>query len=360
MNLRKKLIDWTYYGTRYARNEATRRHVIFSNVTFLTLPIVYFIFMLIDYETFSMMENLFRFDRLIVPIMILLSGCFLWLNKIGAISISRVLFLITWLLLLHIIPIVILNTPTDYYIAFPMGIIFHSVLIHFFFSPRKEPVKFWSFLVANFFIMINTRRILVYNEVSPAPANVLRTDPYFILDTILYWLLFNLLLFYLLHVIEYYVTDINNARKLISKQREDLVQKNFELETAVFSLGLINRQMEDLNKTLESKVSDRTRQLQLHSEKLLRYAFINAHQLRGPFCRVKGLIMLRNTISAPTGEEEQINAMLIESLDELDSITSKLQKTVDELEPGDMPPGVSLPIDMTAPDDEGGNLNPEG
>lgn len=62
--------------------------------------------------------------------------------------------------------------------------------------------------------------------------------------------------------------------------------------------------------------------------------------------------MLRNTLSAPTGEEEQINAMLMESLDELDSITSKLQKTVDELEPGDVPPGVALP------DDESGALNP--
>ena len=308
--LRQKLIDWTYYGTPYARDETTRRHIIFSNVTFLTLPIVYCLFILIDYENFFRMEDIFRFDRMIVPIVILLSVCYLYLNKMGAVSTSRVLFLITWLLLLHIIPIIVLNTPSDYYLAFPLGIIFHSVLIHFCLSARKEPVKFWSFLTANFLIMINSKRILVSNDLSPASENILRTDPYFTLDTILYWLLFNLLLFYLLHVIEYYVTDINNARKLITKQHEDLVQKNFELETAVYSLGLINRQMEDLNKNLESKVSERTRQLKLHSDKLLRYAFINAHQLRGPFCRVKGLIMLRNAISRPTGEEELINTML--------------------------------------------------
>src|SRR5690606_3389565 len=270
MKFSRKLIDWTYFGTHSTRDEAIRRHIIFSNVTFLTLPIVYLIFMLIDHEKLSSVAALFRFDLMIVPLMILLAGFCLYLNKIHATSISRVLFLTAWLLLLHIVPIVILNTPSDYYLAFPLGIIFHSVLIHFCFSARKEPVKFWSFLVANFVIMINARTVLVSNDLSPESENILRTDPYFILDTVLYWLLFNLLFYYLFHVIEYYVADIDNARKLISKQREDLVQKNFELETAVYSLGQINRQMEDLNKNLEFKVSERTRQLRLHSEKLLR------------------------------------------------------------------------------------------
>lgn len=66
-----------------------------------------------------------------------------------------------------------------------------------------------------------------------------------------------------------------------------------------------------------------------------RYAFINAHQLRGPFCRIKGLIMLRNTLSRPTGEEEKINVMLLESLDELDGITSKLQWVIEDLGPNE-------------------------
>lgn len=356
MKLSQKLIDWTYFGTQSTRDEATRRHIIFSNVTFLTLPIVYFLFMLIDYETFSKVENLFRFDRMIVPVMILITGFCLFLNKIGATSISRILFLTAWLLLLHVIPIVVLNTPIDYYLAFPLGIIFHSVLIHFCFSARKEPMKFWPFLAANFIIMINARIILVSNDLSPESENLLRIDPYFILDTILYWLLFNILFYYLFRVIEYYVADINNARKLISKQREDLVQKNFELETAVYSLGLINRQMEDLNKNLESKVSERTHQLRLHSEKLLRFAFINAHQLRGPFCRIKGLIMLRNTISRPTGEEETINTMLMESLDELDGITTKLQRTVEELEPDDGKRQPQFPAtDLTGSNREAGD-----
>src|SRR5690606_18888031 len=179
MNLSQKLISWTYFGTQSTRDEAIRRHIIFSNVTFLTLPIVYLVFMLIDYEKFWHIERLFRFDRLIVPIMILLIVLCLYLNKIGATSVSRILFLTAWLLLLHIIPIIVLNTPIDYYLAFPLGIIFHSVLIHFCFAARREPVKFWLFLAANFIVMLNARIILDANDISPEAENALRTDPYF-------------------------------------------------------------------------------------------------------------------------------------------------------------------------------------
>src|SRR5690606_24519350 len=87
MKFSRKLIDWTYFGTHSTRDEAIRRHIIFSNVTFLTLPIVYLIFILIDHEKFSSVAELFRFDRMIVPIMILLAGFCLYLNKIHATSI---------------------------------------------------------------------------------------------------------------------------------------------------------------------------------------------------------------------------------------------------------------------------------
>lgn len=329
MKLNQKIIDWTYFGTRYPNDETVKRHVIFSNVIFLTLPIVYIIFVLIELDSFLEPGSLYIFDHLVVPIIILLCLVFLMLNKFGFTSLSRVLFLASWMLLLHIIPIIIHETPSDYYFAFPAGIIFHSVLIHVSFSSRAEPLKFWFFIAVNFVLMLTCRDILVMYESSSAEENILRDDPYFVLDILLYWMLFNLLMFYMLYVVQYYISVMNNARKLISKQSEELSQKNAELERAVTSLQQANKNVEELNKNLEGKVKQRTAELKLKNEKLVQYAHINSHLLRGPFCRVKGLIVLRNAISKPGGEEDKINELLMHSLDELDEVTIKLQRAVE-------------------------------
>lgn len=329
MNFSQKIIDWTYLGTSYARSDAERRHIIFSNVIFLTLPIVYAVFIIIDFRSFFQSEGLLQFDQLVVPLSILLCACYLLLNKIGLTSLSRILFLVTWLMIFHVLPIMFHHSPSDYYIAFPLGIIFHSVLIHVSFSSRKEPVKFWSFIVLNFIVMLNVKSILVAYDLSPESGNVLRTDPYFQLDIVLYWLLFNLLMYYMFYVVEYYISRIHNARAMITRQSDELVLKNGKLEHAVYSLRLVNQQVEDLNKDLENKVLERTRALQQMNNKLVDYAFINAHQLRGPFCRVKGLIVLRNAIAKPTGEEERIDALLMQCIDELDQVTIKIQKAIE-------------------------------
>jgi hypothetical protein len=202
------------------------------------------------------------------------------------------------------------------------------------FSSRKEPAKFWSFIVLNFIVMLNVKRILVAYDLTPESTNVLRADPYFQLDIVLYWLLFNLLMYYMLYVVEYYISGLHHARGLITRQSDQLVAKNGELEHAVYSLRLVNQQVEDLNKDLENKVLERTRELQQMNNKLVEYAFINAHQLRGPFCRIKGLIVLRNAIASPTGEEERIDTLLMQCIDELDEVTVKIQKAIETNEQG--------------------------
>ena len=329
MGLSQKIFDWTYFGTAHAAHETEKRHIIFSNVIFLTLPIVYLVFMLIDIETFSDFSSLLKFDRMIVPITILLCISFLFLNKWGFTTISRVLFLITWILMLHIVPIVIHQSPSDYYLAFPVGIIFHSILIHVSISSKREPVKFWLFLAGNFWLLLMCKQILVTNDVSPESQNILRSDPYYVLDYLLYWLLFNLLTFYLLHVIESFISGLSEANMLINNQREELSERNHELKQAIISLEKVNKRVADLNKNLEIKVWERTKELEIKNEQLVHYAYINAHKLRGPFCRVKGLVLLKGLVSKPhTDEEHLINKLLLESLEELDNVTNKIQNTV--------------------------------
>jgi hypothetical protein len=251
------------------------------------------------------------------------------MNKYGYTTFSRFLFLFSWLLLLHIIPIIVQHTPSDYYLAFPLGIIFHSVLIHASFSSRREPTKFWFFIAMNFIVMLAAKEILVMNDSSPASQNVLRNDPYFILDTILYWLLFNLLMYYIFYVVDHYTRQMTDANRLISLQRQELAEKNEELEQMVSSLRDVNQHVEYLNKNLEHKVAERTIELKLNNSKLVQYAYINAHLLRGPFCRVKGLILLKDEILRRNGSDEKIDEFLRQSLDELDEVTTRIQEAVE-------------------------------
>ena len=117
MSLSQKIVDWTYFGTAYTTHETEKRHIIFSNIIFLTLPIVYLVFILIDIKSFFDTTSILKFDRLVVPIIITLCIFFLFLNKWGLTTLSRVLFLISWILMLHILPIIIHQSPTDYYLA---------------------------------------------------------------------------------------------------------------------------------------------------------------------------------------------------------------------------------------------------
>src|SRR5688572_3867436 len=90
-----------------ARNDIGRR-VGFSNIVFLTLPVVYIIFMLFDLGSYLQPLQDLRFDQFIVPIVIGVCVFCLWLNRVNFTTTSRLLFIISWPILLHFIPIQIL------------------------------------------------------------------------------------------------------------------------------------------------------------------------------------------------------------------------------------------------------------
>ncbi|HPH45616.1 MAG TPA: hypothetical protein PLJ60_01475 [Chryseolinea sp.] len=283
------------------------RRVSFSNIVFLALPIVYLIFMLFDIKSyFQPIKNL-RFDQFVVPIIIGVCIFCLWLNKIKQTTLSRVLFIVVWPVLLHLIPIILLQTPADYYLAFPIGIIFHSILIQLIFSQRDEAFLFWFFIVVNFITMIFVLDILLLFDTDYDVPNVLTEHSYYVLDGILYWLLFNLVTFYMILSIGKYIERVNTARKLINGQKEE---------------------MDILNKSLESKVTERTLKLEEQNLKLREHAFYNAHLLRGPFCRVQGLIQLQGLVRSDT-EKNEIESMLKYSIEELEGRIREIQKIVD-------------------------------
>ena len=290
------------------RSDGEVSRVLFTNVVFICLPIVYVVFILIDIKVYIIPPSELQFDQFVIPIIIGICLLGLWLNHLDQTTLSRVLFVSLWPLLLHLIPINILEAPTDYYLAFPFGIVFHSMLIQLMFSYRSERTLFLVFLSANLATMIFVPSILtLFDTDRDIPAEMLQ-DRYYFFDGILYWLLFNLVTFYILFIVDSTFRRLQSSKKMIEKQKEEL---------------------KVLNETLQHLVSSKTSELNSKNEKLRLHAFYNAHLLRGPFCRVSGLVDLLDKAENGSHDKKEVKELLDKSLEELDSRIEEIQKVVE-------------------------------
>lgn len=283
------------------------RRIIFSNVAFVSMPVVYSIFLLIDFKSYLVKPTELRFDQLVVPLIIAMCLLNLWLNYKHKTTISRIIFIVLWPILLHLIPIKLLNTPSDYYLAYPFGIVFHAILVQLIFSYKEETVLFGLFMLINVVGLISAPWLLTHFDLDKdIPANLINYD-YYWLDCILYWLLFNLLAFYVVYVVHSYIIQLKLSNELIEEQKEEL---------------------NAVNQNLELIVAKRTLAVQEQNEKLKQHAYFNAHLLRGPFCRIQGLIQLQNLDIDPSLNAE-ITSHLKQSIEELDSRIKEIQKLVE-------------------------------
>ncbi|MCX2743927.1 GAF domain-containing protein [Mangrovivirga sp. M17] len=93
---------------------------------------------------------------------------------------------------------------------------------------------------------------------------------------------------------------------------------------------LINKQLEiaELNSNLESMVYERTKKIQEMNRKLTRYAFINAHKIRGPLCRLLGLQVLMEMDNQLHPDE--IKKHMLDGLNELDEVTKMASKILED------------------------------
>ncbi len=211
------------FGVSEKQSNEINLRVRFSNGIFISLPIVYGIFMLIDLDTFFKPLSEQAWDQFIVPVFILFSLTCLFLNSKGLTFLSRLTFVLMWPFFLHIIPIIIQHTPTDYYIATPFGVVFHSILIQAMFSRKDKPVVYYSLLLWNLGMLLYLKTFLIENNLSTAEKlSVLVKSDYFFLDTLLYWLLFNLIVFFLIRIINDSQRRITQSKALIESQKNDL------------------------------------------------------------------------------------------------------------------------------------------
>jgi signal transduction histidine kinase len=305
------------------------RRIIYANIIYLSLPVVYIAFVLIDYKTYLQPSKL-AWDQFIFLVEILICAVGIYLNRKGHFNTSRFLFLITWPFLLHLIPIWHQQTPSDYFFAFPVGIIFHSILIQLMISARNEKVLFAVAIVINFaFLIFSIDLLVLFQFNTPQPILDMVQESMYLMDAILYWLLFSLVTFLLIYIIELLLEKVQQSQLTIEEQQKELLAVNEELRGTNENLVTLNDTIANWNESLEKTIVQRTREVEAQNLKLKDIAFFNAHKLRAPYCRIKGLLALLELI-IDEEEKTKIKNLLMISLNEFDSVVQEIQNIYTE------------------------------
>ena len=121
------------------------------------------------------------------------------------------------------------------------------------------------------------------------------------------------------------ISDVNEILK--SKTVEIQLQKG-EIEVQARTLNDLNSQLKDLNKSLESRIEERTRQLTQQNDKLAKYVHANAHQLRAPVVSILGLLNLLDNVHLQS-EDKILIVHLQKCGKELDTITRTINQNLE-------------------------------
>lgn len=122
--------------------------------------------------------------------------------------------------------------------------------------------------------------------------------------------------------------DLVIAEEETAAQRDQLEGQNKQLEEARDLIELKNEEILQQNQTLEDQVNRRTKELLVNLKQLEDFAFMAAHNLRGPVARILGLGELLK-LSTNKEDDKNIKRRLITSAFELDSVVHDINETLE-------------------------------
>src|SRR6185436_20263292 len=121
---------------------------------------------------------------------------------------------------------------------------------------------------------------------------------------------------------------ILSVNKILQEKNNEIGTQKLAIEMQATALIKLNEELQGLNKNLEARIEDRTHQLTIQNQKLIEYAFLNAHKLRAPISSILGLI---NLVGQSKPEEyTTILSHLKTCGNQLDQITREISKTLED------------------------------
>ncbi len=270
---------------------------------------------------------------------------------------NRKVYLAKWLLLfftpilLFVLPAVDGIPSYNSVFWFPYGLIAISILPLMICKWKEEMILMISSIVFYFIMLLFIEKLLFIGFEENNFIVSLYEKQFFMLkaEQIALYILLNGLVLYSRSLQSNLERRLKSNNMHISEQKQELLAQNDELVFIQRKLSDLNQkilsdqeelkqQNEELlfyqrevklaNEELEIRVKKRTRELEDRNARLKEYAFINAHLLRAPLCRIKGLTNL-------IGKNEdiydkQIIEKLVISNAELEDIVKKITNILDD------------------------------
>jgi signal transduction histidine kinase len=233
---------------------------------------------------------------------------------------------VNWFIWASIVPVVMFGPrPAAYFSTIAYVVVF-SPAIQLFFSMSREAPYLIFFMVASFLLTFFYFDFLLAFDKPGAVVPLIKSVIGMKINYLTLWTFLNVLMMYILRINRAFYSEIRLQKEIIETQQlqlkqnnEELAVRNNELTAANRELTYLNDQVRTMNHELEDRVGERTRELVQRNEKLTEYAFMNAHLLRSPVSRIKGLINLF-IMTKEVKEKEQVQSLLSETAEELDNV----------------------------------------
>jgi hypothetical protein len=120
--------------------------------------------------------------------------------------------------------------------------------------------------------------------------------------------------------------------KELVRSNKEIQEKNEELRASEEELLASGEELRGINDNLNLMIENRTQALIKQNNKLLHYAFINAHKVRSPLARILGLVNLIGHEIELTGKAKELLDHLNLSANELDDILKEVRVSLEEAE----------------------------
>lgn len=306
-----------------------RKRVIFSNGVYIIMSSLLLLMEVASGAIVSVLLNP-SITSLIPLFLIGLAILCLSLNSIQYYLTSRILFIVAWTFLVSVLPFLIHGTNPASYFTHPLYLIVGSLAIHLLFSYQKERLALFFFLSISLLLTVFSVDFLRTFDHSTQPGMPLVTSEIFMrMIFVMLWLFVNILMAYALKINWDFYGALQEQKELVGQHRFLLQQRNDELREANTELTHLNKQVRQMNEFLEKSVVERTRELTDRNKTLSDYAFMNAHLLRSPVSRIKGLVNLFQITSDPE-EKKKVQDILIQSAEDLDQVVHSISQKLNE------------------------------
>lgn len=124
---------------------------------------------------------------------------------------------------------------------------------------------------------------------------------------------------------------IQRNNTILHQKNEEINNQKRSIELQAVTLMRLNEELQALNKTLETRIEERSKQLIIKNQKLAEYSFVNAHKLRAPVASILGLIHLMEQVDSD--ERLVVLDHLRMCASQLDAIIQEISRNLESDQP---------------------------